>query len=196
MTTPMILSLDVAGAPRAWMTLEEAIVRHAKGLVAWELGEDQYLFRGGMSRMTGERTTLTTKTIIAVRGEDVGKIEGKRIRAEPQIDNDVLFGRDRHLCAYCGNHFKTKLGILTRDHILPQFMGGKDKWMNLVTSCRPCNHRKNNRTPEGARMPLLYLPYVPNKHEWMILSNRKILADQMDFLMHGVPANSRIHEKH
>jgi hypothetical protein len=42
-------------------------------------------------------------------------------------------------------------------------------------------------------MPLLYVPYVPNRHEAFILSNRKILADQMEFLLRGVPRHSRLH---
>ena len=31
-------------------------------------------------------------------------------------------------------------------------------------------------------MELLYAPYVPNKAEYLILTNRRILADQMEFL--------------
>jgi hypothetical protein len=42
-------------------------------------------------------------------------------------------------------------------------------------------------------MPLLYLPYVPNRHEHMILQNRRILADQMEYLMARVPKHSRLH---
>ena len=45
---------------------------------------------------------------------------------------------------------------------------------------------------EQARMPLLYVPYVPSQHEAFILRNRRILADQMEFLMAGVPAGSRL----
>jgi 5-methylcytosine-specific restriction endonuclease McrA len=37
--------------------------------------------------------------------------------------------------------------------------------MNVVTACRGCNTIKGGRTPEAARMPLLYAPYVPNRHE-------------------------------
>ncbi len=40
-------------------------------------------------------------------------------------------------------------------------------------------------------MQLLYAPYVPNKAEYLILSNRNILVDQMDFLSQHVNANSR-----
>jgi hypothetical protein len=39
----------------------------------------------------------------------------------------------------------------------------------------------------------LYLPYVPSLHEDMILRGRRILSDQMDFLLASVPASSRLH---
>jgi hypothetical protein len=41
-------------------------------------------------------------------------------------------------------------------------------------------------------MHLIYAPYVPNKAEYLILSNRNILADQMDFLARHLPAQSRV----
>jgi hypothetical protein len=34
---------------------------------------------------------------------------------------------------------------------------------------------------------------VPNRHEHMILQNRRILADQMEYLMARVPKHSRLH---
>ena len=43
-------------------------------------------------------------------------------------------------------------------------------------------------------MALLYTPYVPNKAEFLILSNRNILADQMDFLLQHLPQQSRARE--
>jgi hypothetical protein len=42
-------------------------------------------------------------------------------------------------------------------------------------------------------MPLLYLPYVPNRYEHLILQNRRILQDQMEYLMAKVPRHSRLH---
>ena len=83
---------------------------------------------------------------------------------------------------------------LTRDHIVPFSKGGRDTWMNVVTACRSCNERKSDRTPEGAGMELVYLPYVPNRAEYLILTNRRILADQMEFLAQHVPAQSRLHQ--
>ena len=47
-------------------------------------------------------------------------------------------------------------------------------------------------TLAAAGMPLLYVPYVPNRHEAFILANRRILADQMAFLLAGVPRHSRL----
>jgi 5-methylcytosine-specific restriction endonuclease McrA len=69
---------------------------------------------------------------------------------------------------------------------------GLDHWMNVVTACKACNHRKGNRTPEQARMPLLFAPYIPSLWEDFILRNRRILSDQMEFLTAHLPRNSRI----
>ena len=87
----------------------------------------------------------------------------------------------------------TVVDDLTREHIVPFAQQGIDNWMNVVTACKPCNHRKSSRTPEQARMPLLYAPYVPSLWEDFILRNRRILADQMEFLMMHLPLSSRLH---
>ena len=41
-------------------------------------------------------------------------------------------------------------------------------------------------------MKLLAVPYTPNLAEYLILSNRKILADQMEFLVQHVSSHSRV----
>jgi 5-methylcytosine-specific restriction endonuclease McrA len=81
---------------------------------------------------------------------------------------------------------------LSKDHIVPKSRGGENSWMNVVTSCRDCNSTKGSKTLKEAKMELLYLPYVPSHYENMILQNRNILADQMEFLLAGVPKHSRI----
>ena len=110
-------------------------------------------------------------------------------RLVPALSNPKLFARDRYVCAYCGGRFL--VDELTREHIVPISRGGSDSWMNCITACRGCNGRKGNRLPEEAHMTLLYLPYVPSLHEDMILRGRRIVADQMDFLLASVPR--RIH---
>jgi hypothetical protein len=78
---------------------------------------------------------------------------------------------------------------LSRDHVVPVSHGGRDSWTNSVTACKKCNIRKANRTPEQAGMPLIYVPYVPNRHEQFILRNRRILADQMDICLRASAAD-------
>ena len=108
-----------------------------------------------------------------------------------RLSRRMLFARDRHVCAYCGQrHAETNLSI---DHIRPVSRGGADSWMNWVTACLSCNQRKADRMPEEAKMPLLYVPYVPNRHEeFIVTAARHVLADQMEFLLAGLPRHSRI----
>ena len=108
----------------------------------------------------------------------------------PPLNNRELFRRDRHMCAYCGREYS--FFRLTRDHVTPLSRGGRDTWMNVVTACRQCNGQKRNRLPEESGMELLYAPYVPNKAEFLILTNRRILSDQMDFLRQHVASHSRL----
>ena len=108
----------------------------------------------------------------------------------PALTNPLLFQRDRYLCCYCGSQKRPDL--LTRDHIVPVSRGGADSWKNVVTACKPCNQRKGAKSPERAGMMMLYVPYTPSIYEAMILRNRRILADQMDFLASLLPANSRL----
>ena len=75
--------------------------------------------------------------------------------------------------------------------MLPLSRGGRDCWENVVSACLDCNVRKGGRTPQQARMPLLAIPYRPSWVEHLILSNRNILADQMEFLVGHLPRNRR-----
>ncbi|MFP5407385.1 MAG: HNH endonuclease [Gammaproteobacteria bacterium] len=167
--------------------MEDTAGYYCKQQVVWDLGEHSFTLHGGINRASGLRSTLTLRSIVAVRGE-----RGRRAPSGivPAFSRPMLFARDRCVCAYCGGSFHA--GDLTAEHVRPQSRGGETSWTNLVSACRPCNLRKGDRTPEQARMPLLYVPYVPNLHEAFILRNRRILADQMEFLMAGVPAHSRL----
>lgn len=182
----LILTLDQAGLPQAWVDIEEAITYHAKRLVAWSLGNPVCEYRGGIQR-DGRRSRIETQSILALRGSGH---TGRWFERSPVVANDLLYARDRHLCAYCGERFPAR--ELSCDHVIPVSKGGKHVWTNLVSACRDCNGRKADRTPEQARMPLLYVPYVPSRHEHFILRNRHILADQMEYLLGGVPRGSRL----
>jgi 5-methylcytosine-specific restriction endonuclease McrA len=182
---PLVLTVDLAGLPQAWVDLEEAITYHAKQMVAWSVGGVVREFRGGWQR-NGARSRISTKSILSIKGS-----AGRPLSHVPGLTNPMLFARDRHVCAYCGARHQSR--DLSRDHVIPASRGGRDSWTNSVTACRSCNTRKGNRSPEQADMPLIYVPYVPNRHEHFILRNRRILADQMEYLLAGVPRTSRLH---
>ena len=187
-----ILKLDPSGQPREWISHEDAIVYHAKNLVAWQLGEGEgdVMFRGGENRITGQQSRIVTAPIIAVRERKANSAAAKRANKTPSLTNRELFRRDRHLCAYCGKIFGDLK--LTRDHVVPTSRGGKDVWVNVVTACESCNHKKDDQLLEECGMQLLYVPYAPNWAEALILENRNVLACQMEYLKSFLPEHSRV----
>jgi 5-methylcytosine-specific restriction endonuclease McrA len=110
----------------------------------------------------------------------------------PVLNNQNLFRRDCNVCAYCGRTHRYEK--LSRDHIHPKKLGGKDTWMNCVTSCKSCNNEKDFKTLDQLGWELVYVPYVPDRAEELVLRNRTILADQMEFLKSFIPAHSRVHK--
>lgn len=186
-TPPLILRLDVTGQPVRWIPWHGAVLLEAREMVAWSAGEQQFTFLGGTNRRTGLRSRITVNSIVAVKGRareaDIGTLV-------PPLSNRELFRRDECVCMYCGDSFPDR--FLTRDHVTPLSQGGKDCWSNVVTACRACNHAKGARDPDSAHMPLLAIPYVPNRAEYLVLSNRRILSDQMAFLMKRFRRDSRL----
>ncbi|NVJ50551.1 MAG: HNH endonuclease [Gammaproteobacteria bacterium] len=174
----LVLRLDKSGFPMTWIGLEEAACFYAKNMVLWSIGTNSTRLHGGINRISGAQSLIDIAPVIAVDGE-----LHQQVQRVPKLTSSALFARDKYHCMYCGETFaKTQL---TRDHVLPKGLGGKDTWTNCVSACKPCNHRKACKTPEQAAMPLLAIPYQPNKFEYMALANRNILADQMDYLAKG-----------
>ena len=69
-----------------------------------------------------------------------------------------ILRRDGFKCAYCG---RSDLP-LTIDHVIPKARGGDETWENLITACTVCNNKKGDRTPDDARMKLIYQPFKPS----------------------------------
>jgi HNH endonuclease len=174
---PLILRLDISGKPVNWIPWQTAVCLYSREMIAWTAGEHSFTFHGGTNRYSGERSIIDINSIIAIKRSNAYKHVNRTI---PPLTNRELFLRDAHLCMYCGKEHQAS--YLTRDHVVPISRGGRDRWSNVVTACRHCNTRKGNRAPEQAKMPLLAVPYVPNWAEYLALSNRKILGDQMEFL--------------
>ncbi len=70
-----------------------------------------------------------------------------------------VFKRDAYTCQYCGCRPGSE--ELTIDHVLPKAQNGRSTWTNCVLACVACNHRKGNRTPQQAGMPLKRPPRRP-----------------------------------
>ena len=70
---PLVLTVDMAGLPQAWVALEEAITYHAKQMVAWSLGAEVREFRGGWQK-NGIRSRIATKSILSIKGSVPGRL--------------------------------------------------------------------------------------------------------------------------
>jgi hypothetical protein len=186
-----VLIVDKQGTPRDWAPVApDGANYYARGKVIWETGSPIKTFYGGKNK-DGETSSITVYSILGVSGPIFG--DEFYNRETIYADRSILYSRDAHLCAYCGEEFKDR--SLTIDHVMPRSRGGKNTWMNTVTSCKPCNVRKSNRTPEEAKMPLIYVPYAPSIFDKMLLENRTILADQMEYLMARTSKNFRERQK-
>jgi hypothetical protein len=182
-----VLQLDIQGTPQAWITLEEAALHYASGTVAWEDGAGPLAtLRGGWNVARGEQSQIVVHPIVALRGAPRCNL----FQVVPAVTKAKLLRRDRYTCAYCAQGFAEK--DLQVEHVVPDSRGGPYTWMNLVSACSWCNAMKGARTPEEARMPLMYLPYRPTRWEDFLLVGRNIRADVHEWLASRLPKTSRL----
>ena len=80
----------------------------------------------------------------------------------PFSKRNVLI-RDEFKCAYC----RRQSSHLTLDHIVPRSRGGKTVFENCVAACKPCNHKKGNKTPSEAKMYPQVKAYQPTISEFL-----------------------------
>lgn len=180
----LVLMLNEQGTPIQWATWQDAVTYKAKDLIAWEIGDVDWTKFGGNNRLTGEQSSITFSSIMAIRGKHHPK------HVIPMLTNENLFGRDRFTCAYCARTLESR--NLTNDHIVPRSRGGMHSWTNCVTCCKRCNNHKDCLLLNEIKMELTYIPYIPSREEGLILRNRNILADQHDFLKKMLPSHSRL----
>lgn len=185
---PFILILNSGGEALRWVKYNISAGYYANDRVIWSMGAHDVMLRGGINAVSGKQTILTMDTIVAINS----KTSPTKFKAytSPPLTNKLLFKRDKNLCAYCGNIFASD--NLTRDHVIPRASNGSNTWDNVVTACNSCNHWKAAKHVDGKTIKLMYVPYTPTHNEHLILRNRTILADQMEFLLKGVSRNSRL----
>ena len=187
-----VLRTDVAGMPLEWIDYRDAVRLYHGEQVAYSCGSLLYRVHGGINAATGLRSVVEVSSIIATVGKTHGLAE-LRDSYVPPLNNKTLFRRDANICMYCSGRFLSK--NLTRDHVRPLSLGGTDRWRNVVTACRRCNNHKGGRTPEQAGLQLIAVPFTPTYAEYIYLKGRRVLADQMEFLLAHIPRTSPLHER-
>ena len=129
------------------------VINWQKALILWLQGKVEILeFHAQFVRSSRESFQLPS--VIRLKTY-IRPWVGTRIK----LSRENVYLRDGHICQYCQKRFGNR--ELTFDHVVPVSRGGRKTWDNIVTACRPCNHRKGNRTPEAVGMKLIRKPKRP-----------------------------------
>lgn len=171
-----ILAMDSTWTPERWLSLEDATALLTRGLVHHGLGNSAIVLRGGFNAKSGLQSLLEVESIL------VTNTRGRTLPHDwaPPVSRDLLIHRDRHLCGYCGHRSPTGISPLITSCRAVRAVAATGP-----TSFRPAHlaTQERNRTPERGSDALLFVPYVPNRFEQLIIENRNCLADQMEFLL-------------
>ena len=105
-------------------------------------------------------------------------VKGRMVfRTKALLTQRNLFIRDQYTCQYCGRN-KQQLKhseFLTRDHVIPRHIGGKDCWENVVACCNSCNNKKAYFMLDETNMKLLKHPSAPTIFELWTRQQKKLI---------------------
>lgn len=166
------LVLNASFQPLGAISEEEAITKIVEGL-AWVYEEDTN------RPYRSQYTTMYAPRIIVLNYH----VKPNSLQIKPEkLTNRTLFRRDDYVCQYCGRHRKNLEDYekLTADHIVPESRGGKYEWLNVVTACSTCNHRKADRSLEDSGMRILNPVRVPVT--WMIRGKALLSRAQIRYV--------------
>lgn len=178
--TQNILKVDSSGLPIAFIDPKKALKYFVKDKILSQSGVVLKKFHGGISKETKKESQFNCHSIIMIKDKHQSRNFFNNI---PSIDSKILFLRDLHICAYCGDEFKPHL--LNIDHIISKYNNGSNTWNNVITSCKICNAKKANKTLKQANMNKHYDEYVPTRFEFMILeqiSKGSIYPEQVEYI--------------
>ena len=98
-----------------------------------------------------EKTTFKRPSIVQLR--NYINLPYKKIN----LTRDNVLKRDDYTCVYCSSKEN-----LTLDHIIPKSKGGLNTWENLVTACRECNRKKDDKMLSETTLILSIVPKAPS----------------------------------
>ena len=160
--------------------------------MAYTCGSLLYRLYGGVNARSGRRTVLEVNSIVATVGH-TGNPGNTRHDYVPPLNNQTLFRRDAYLCMYCAPALPVAASCRAITSA-PSARAARDVWTNVVAACRRCNNQKASRTPEQAKMQLIAVPFTPTYAEYIFLKGRRVLADQMEYLLAHFPRSSPLHD--
>jgi len=141
-------------------TYEPLSVVSARRAVVLMVTRKADLVHAGDEVWSSEKTDVAVPTVIRLR-----RYVRVPFRRRIPLNRKAVFARDHNRCQYCGSTSENL------DHVHPRSRGGDHTWENVVASCRPCNTRKGDRTPEEAGMPLSATPGVPRRNGWLLIGS-------------------------
>jgi 5-methylcytosine-specific restriction endonuclease McrA len=89
-------------------------------------------------------------------------------RARSSLSRRAVFVRDDYECQYCGRPAENV------DHVVPKSRGGAHTWDNVVAACRPCNSKKENRSPQDVGLALRRPPRRPDDSVWIVVAVERV----------------------
>lgn len=132
--------------------------------------------RGAVDNVAGSRYVVPVPSILLLRKcNSISSALKKAKKGGQKFSKKKVFERDNNTCGYCLDviHGDEK----TIDHVVPQSLGGKTTYGNVVTCCKECNSKK-------ADTPFKEL----QKQGWTL--HHKLLEPECDIL-HFVPKRYR-----
>lgn len=106
--------------------------------------------------------------------------DNKMVKPRLKMTPENLYYRDHCVCQYCEKPLTMK--EYTRDHVIPESLGGKSGWDNIVISCTSCNSRKDNNMPVGEFKPKR-MPYKPTYGQMVSIRKKfPLLIDSPDWM--------------
>lgn len=111
-------------------------------------------------------TTMAVPSVIILKDQVKAAMRSWIARDEAGPQRHLVFLRDMYECQYCNEQFPRKL--LTLDHVVPRYHGGRTTWNNVSTSCEPCNCRRGHDMRVQPRVK----PYKPT-YSQLIKNMRK-----------------------
>jgi 5-methylcytosine-specific restriction endonuclease McrA len=187
-----ILRTDVAGMPLEWVDYREAARLYHTDQVAYTCGTLLYRLYGGTWRepeCAPSSTSIPSSRRSAYRQSRQSARRGLYAAAQQP---DAVPPRCLSVPVLRRAFYLQLVVARSRDAVQPR---RHDTWGNVVSACRRCNNAKASRTPEQAGMQLLAVPFTPTYAEYIYLKGRRVLADQMEYLVAHFPRSSPLHER-